>query len=113
MKTLIDSTDDTCFFCVGTNATENSKLVRTSPKHSWWFHISNHPSGHVVWIPPEKREPTRMQIIRGAQLCKDQSKFKNSRRITVEYTPLSNIIPIENGGQVVIQKPKRVLSICV
>ena len=93
---------------IGENASDNWKLIDESQPQHLWFHVADHPSAHIVLI---ENNPTKEQIIRSAQECKMHCKFKNTRKLCIEYTPIENLTKATEVGAVYFKSAKNVKTI--
>jgi len=94
---------------VGSNAKENWTLV-DSKKDYTWLHLNAYPSCHVVI---ETDDPTQEEIIFAAQLCKENTKYKNLRNLKVCYTTCGNLKKGKEAGSVIYKSKRKVNHIVV
>jgi predicted ribosome quality control (RQC) complex YloA/Tae2 family protein len=107
--------NDTIFeIIVGRNAKENWNLIDNSEKEDLWFHIDDKPSCHVFIKKSLNCNIIPMSIIiRGAQLCKEYSKYKNDKKIKIIYTKINNIKKSKEIGSVIILNNKKLEIITI
>jgi predicted ribosome quality control (RQC) complex YloA/Tae2 family protein len=100
-------------FKVGQNAHDNFAVIESSNITDLWFHISDNSSSHVVAsIPPDIQfEKKQMMYIvkQGAILCKQHSRYKSQKNVSVVYTTIQNITLTNIPGSVTIQNSKTVI----
>lgn len=98
---------------IGQNQEENWELIDEAYKNNdqyIWFHLNSFPSCHVIM---EDTEESNENIIMGAQLCKENSKYKNVPNIKVCYTKISNIQKGEKIGSVTFYSNRKKKTIVV
>jgi predicted ribosome quality control (RQC) complex YloA/Tae2 family protein len=99
---------------VGQNAKENWQLIEIAEPFDLWFHLDDKSSGHVIIkeIFNGNKNMCRDSkyfgypyeiIIKGAEYCKSQSKYKMSK-VTIVYTTIENIKKGKDVGSVIIRK---------
>ena len=86
---------------LGRNAKENFDLIDDADPNDWWFHLSDHPSGHCL-IDSEIID--KSMIIFAANLVKEYSKQKNNKNVKIIYTQIKNITKTKTLGQVIVKK---------
>lgn len=94
-------------FKVGQNAKENWELLSLDENYTW-FHLKSFPSCHVVI---EKIDPTNDEILEGANLCLENTKYRNLKNIKVNYTLLKNIKKADKVGSVHFVSNRKVNTI--
>ena len=94
-------------FKVGQNAKENWELLGLDENYTW-FHLKSFPSCHVVI---EKIDPTNDEILEGANLCLENTKYRNLKNIKVNYTLLKNIKKADKVGSVHFVSNRKVNTI--
>ena len=94
---------------VGATADENWILVDSNKEYTW-LHLNSFPSGHVVI---ENTEPTQEEIIFAAQLCKQNTKYRNLRNLKICYTTCGNLKKGVKVGSVVYNSKRKVKYIVV
>ena len=98
---------DDISFKIGQNAQENWELLSLDENFTW-FHLKSFPSCHVVI---EKRDPTQEEIVNGANLCLENTKYRNLKNIKVNYTLLKNIKKADKVGSVHFVSNRKVNTI--
>lgn len=98
---------DDISFKIGQNAQENWELLNLDENFTW-FHLKSFPSCHVVI---EKNDPTQEEIVNGANLCLENTKYRNLKNIKVNYTLLKNIKKADKVGSVYFVSNRKVNTI--
>lgn len=105
-----DQTFENNIIKIGSNANENDKLVKESKQTDIWFHLDKLPSCHVV-ISCDKKNPINNQMIKYcAQLCKDNTKYKN-QTVKVKYTEIKHVKRTETPGKVIIKGKSKTITV--
>lgn len=121
-----ESFDVTIKYIIGQNASENFKIIddanndayndAQSDAHSdaneyyMWFHIDGYPSCHVICkIPDNLSKKDFLKIIkRGALCCKEHSKYRTEKSVSVIYTYLKNVKKTDIIGSVITTNTKSI-----
>jgi predicted ribosome quality control (RQC) complex YloA/Tae2 family protein len=99
---------------VGRNSKENWELIDRSENDELWFHVDDKPSCHVFIKKPLNIDIIPKDvIIRGAQLCKEYSKYKNDKKVKIIYTTIDNIKKAKDIGSVRILNLKKLEIITI
>lgn len=91
---------DEVVFKIGQNQQENWDLIDEAYKNNdqyIWFHLNSFPSCHVI---VEDENPDNNTIIEAAQLCKENSKYKNVPNVKICYTRVCNLKKEKKIGSV-------------
>lgn len=87
-----------CKYYIGHNAKQNDQITfQIGKKGDIWFHANDVPGAHVILKKPEG-PITEEDILLGAKLAATNSFAKNSSKTAVDYTDVSNVKRIPNGG---------------
>jgi len=86
---------------LGNNAQENTQLVKESNQNYIWFHLKSFSSPHLIL---QAQNPSKSDIIKSAQLLKDNTKYKNMKNLTIEYTQIKNVKLTTTLGEVILKK---------
>jgi predicted ribosome quality control (RQC) complex YloA/Tae2 family protein len=107
--------DDIIFkIIVGRNSKENWDLIDNSESDDLWFHVEDKPSCHVFIKKPFNCDIfPKDVIIRGAQLCKEYSKYKHDKKVKIIYTTINNIKKSKEIGSVTILNIKKLEIIII
>ena len=75
-----------------------------------WFHIDGYPSCHVLCkIPNNLSKKDFLKVIkRGALCCKENSKYKSEKSISIIYTYLKNVTKTDVIGTVITSNTKSI-----
>ncbi len=101
--------NDETIIKIGSNAKENWQLVDSDESFTW-LHLNSYPSCHVVI---ETDEPTQEEIIFAAQLCKENTKYRNLRNLKICYTTCGNLNKGPDEGSVICKSKRKVKHIVV
>lgn len=101
-------------YWIGENAQDNWDIIDKSDQKDIWFHLSNHPSAHIILrmngIPLKKI--SKRTLIHCAVQCKKHSKFSdisNKQKIYVIYTEIKNVSKADKPGAVYTKKENYLL----
>ena len=100
---------DDILFKVGQNAQENWDLLSLDENFTW-FHLKSFPSCHVII---EKIDPTNDDIINGANLCLQNTKYRNLKNIKINYTLIKNIVKSDKIGSVTFKSNRKVKTVMI
>ena len=112
MKVIEEKIGDQIFdIYIGKNAKENWELIDNSDPFDLWFHVEDLPSGHIVikerFCDKLNYPNYPNQIISlAANYCKSQSKYKNTTKLKIVYTEISNLKKGKEVGSVYIKNPE-------
>lgn len=99
-------------FLWGKNAQENHDLVDGAAEEDLWFHVSGHPSCHVIGKMPQDIGLNKSDVTKiakqGAIICKSFSKFKSDKNVKIEYTQVKNVTKLKVKGRVSIKNAKSI-----
>jgi len=98
-------------YFIGKSAQDNFDIINAAESHHIWFHIDNEPSGHVIAAIPENldRNEARCIIKQGAVLCKQYSKFKSEKKVSIIYTTVGKLQKAERVGSVITEGTKTIV----
>jgi len=85
---------------IGQSAQENWKLIDDASQNDLWFHVSEHPSPHVIIKMPEKGKISPKTIKYAAVLCKQHSKLKGMKKLSIMYTDIKHVTKADKVGSV-------------
>ena len=92
-------------FRIGSNAHENFDLIDDSHPNDLWFHVNQSPSCHVVAKIRDNIYDKKQQhkiAIQGAILCKQFSKCKSERSVSIMVAPIHCITKTKKIGCVTV-----------
>jgi predicted ribosome quality control (RQC) complex YloA/Tae2 family protein len=107
-------------FYIGQNAQENFDLLDSSKminSEYIWFHLNSFPSSYVIMYSTldEIKNLSENNIDDflnfGANLCKENSKYKYLKNLKIIYTSLKRLTKTDKIGEVIISGKKNILSI--
>jgi predicted ribosome quality control (RQC) complex YloA/Tae2 family protein len=86
---------------VGENAQENWDIIGEAGNSDIWFHVDKFPSCHVILETDSTQlKKLHRSVIRYcADLCKEGSKQKNCKKLSIIYTEVRNVT-INKKGEV-------------
>lgn len=99
-------------YWIGENAQDNWNIISDSNQNDLWFHLSNHPSCHVILKMPEGityKDLSKQTLINCGIHCKLHSKFTNissKNKMRVIYTEIKNVSKGERIGSVHTKKER-------
>lgn len=97
---------------VGKNAKNNWELIDKASKEDIWFHLDDYPSCHVILSVDnninKNIKPHISVIKKCARLCKNGSKLKDTRKVSVIYTKIKNIKKGNEVGSVYSKNVKTI-----
>ena len=90
--------ENNCKYYVGHNAKQNDQITfKLGKKGDIWFHANDVPGAHIL-LKKIEGDITKENILTGARLAALNSYAKNSSKVAVDYTDVSNVKRIPNGG---------------
>lgn len=108
-------------FYIGQNATENWELLDSSKKineNFIWFHLNSFPSSYVIMystLDKLKIDNSQCDINNfltfGANLCRENSKYKFLKDIKVIYTTVKKLKKTNKIGEVIISGKKNLIKL--
>jgi predicted ribosome quality control (RQC) complex YloA/Tae2 family protein len=88
------------FANVGKNAKDNWNILDEAEPCDIWFHLENTSSPYII-LEVKNYDIISLDIITEcAKLCKEKSKEKQSNKVSVIYTTVSNLKKGNNLGSV-------------
>tara|TARA_B100001250_G_scaffold374437_1_gene361269 strand:+ start:426 stop:755 length:330 start_codon:yes stop_codon:yes gene_type:complete len=94
---------------VGQTAAENWLLIDKYKNDNYlWFHLSSFPSCHVF---VENIDISNTDIIKIANICKENTKYRAAKNIKVDYTAMNNIKKGGDVGSVIFKSSRKVNTI--
>lgn len=93
---------------IGKNKYDNWKIFKESNDNHTFFHLRSFPSCYVIF---DGKDPSHDDIIKGAQLCKGHTKFRNIPNIYVEYCECGNLLKTTKIGEVEYKSKRKVNKI--
>ena len=106
----VDAIKQSIDFHVGQNAEDNEQLLRDSSTTDYWFHLEGHSSAHVIAKIPDVLTLDKKQLLKvlkqGAVVCKEVSKLKSQKNVSIVYALADNVSLTETLGTVHVENPK-------
>lgn len=99
-------------YIVGKNAIDNWKIYREAKQIDTIFHLEKFTSPYVIVNFP-MNELTKEHIYMAANLCKDNSKYKNVPKLGILYTSISNTKLGNKVGSFVIINRHKIKTIMI
>lgn len=96
-------------YILGQNAQDNWDILDKAEGTDYFFHLTSFPSCYVIFKC--SGIPTNENIIKAAQICKENTKYRNFFKLRVDYCPCSNITKGENIGEVIFHSLRKVKNI--
>jgi predicted ribosome quality control (RQC) complex YloA/Tae2 family protein len=116
MKTVtrhIDSLNIDVDFVVGGNAQENHDIIDDADPEDIWFHVSGHPSCHVISKIPADAVVDKNGILKiakqGAVVCKELSGLKKQKDVKIDWTRIKYVTKLDKPGSVSITNQKQMV----
>lgn len=94
---------------IGQNAQENWNIINFNCDFIW-LHLNSFPSCHVII---KDNNPDEEVLNYAAQLCKDNTKFKNLKNVKVCYTKCNNLKKGPDVGSVIYKSKRQVKTILI
>ena len=94
---------------IGQNAQENWDLIDFESDFIW-LHLNSFPSCHVI-IKDENPDNDTLQV--AAEMCKENTKYRNHRNLKICYTKCSNLKKGPDVGSVTYKSKRQVKTILI
>ena len=94
---------------IGQNAEENWNIINFGCDFIW-LHLNSFPSCHVII---KDNNPDEEVLNYAAQLCKDNTKFKNLKNVKVCYTKCNNLKKGPDVGSVIYKSKRQVKTVLI
>jgi len=108
----IPSLSQEIVFRCGKNAAGNFTIIDMSKPDDIWFHVSGETSAHVIASIPEEKKIDKKQklhiIKQGAVLCKNISKYKNTKNLEIIYCKVVDLEKTDTLGLVIVKNGKTI-----
>ncbi len=111
-------------YYIGKNAQENWNILDELKKQNddyIWFHLNSFSSGYVIMnttiqilteMNNENNENNIQQYLNyGAELCKQNSKYRNYNNLKIIYTTLKKLTKTDKIGEVIISGKKNIITL--
>ena len=97
---------------VGKNAIDNWKILDEANIYDTWFHLDKFSSAYVI-VNQYIDDMDKETIYKAANLCKEKSKYKNMRNVSIIYTFVKNLKKGSEIGEVIIKSRKKCKKIII
>jgi predicted ribosome quality control (RQC) complex YloA/Tae2 family protein len=117
----IPSLNQDIVFRCGKNAAGNFAIIDMADPDDLWFHVANESSAHVIACLSEEdnenennnnKKLDKKQLLhiikQGAVLCKNISKYKNTKNLEITYSRVKDIEKTHTQGTVIVKKGKAI-----
>ena len=94
---------------IGQNAQENWDLLNLNENYTW-LHLKSFPSCHVII---ENEDINDADLLEGAYLCLQNTKYRNLKNIKVNYTLIKNIKKADKIGAVHFISNRKVNTVMI
>lgn len=114
MKTI---TFNNINYIIGQNAQENWDILdeaNTINPDYIWFHLNSFPSCYVIMYSTLEDlldNSCNIYLNYGAELCKNNTKYKNMRDIKICYTSLKKLKKTQKIGEVIVSGKKNIIKL--
>ena len=108
-------------FYIGSNANDNWKILQDSiniNNNYIWFHLNSFPSPYVIMhstMEELKKNLTQNEVddilFTGANLCKQNSKYKYLNQLKIIYTSLKKLSKGSEIGEVIIKGKTNIITL--
>lgn len=104
-------------FFIGQNAKENWDILDNSLKINEdfiWFHLNSFPSPYIIMhstINDINKDDLQDILYYAANLCKDNSKYKNLKDLKICYTSLKKLKKTTKIGEIIIKGKKNIIKL--
>lgn len=104
-------------FIIGENAQDNWNILDLYKKENnkyIWFHLNSFSSCYVIMcstINDIEKLDIDNYLYYGAQLCKDNTKYRNFKNLKIIYTTLDKLSKTNIIGEVLISGKKKLVTI--
>ena len=104
-------------YVIGENAQDNWNILEEANNINSdyiWFHLNSFPSCYVIMYSALKDlldNSYNIYLNYGAQLCKNNSKYKNMRDIKICYTSLKKLKKTQKIGEVIVSGKKNIIKL--
>ena len=101
-------------YIIGKNAEENWNLLDALKKineNYVWFHLDKFSSCYVIMCVTLSEINSQDYLYYGAQLCKENTKYKNMKNLKIVYTTLNKLTKTKTIGEVIISGKRNIISV--
>ena len=101
----------TCY--IGTSAKENWEILSSAGDADIFFHLTKFPSCYVILSTDGDTNVSVDVIRKAAMICKENTKFRNIFKVSVDYTPCNNVYTGGKVGEAFFRSNRKVNRIVV
>ena len=94
---------------IGQNAQENWNIINFGCDFIW-LHLNSFPSCHVII---EDNDPDQEVLEYAAQLCKNNTKYRNLKNLKICYTKCNNLKKGSDIGSVIYKSKRKVNTLLI
>jgi len=104
-------------YIIGQNAQENWNILDNATKinnNYIWFHLNSFPSCFVIMyssIEDLRDNSLNDYLTYGANLCKQNTKYRNLNDLKICYTSLKKLIKTNKIGEVIVSGKKNIIKL--
>jgi predicted ribosome quality control (RQC) complex YloA/Tae2 family protein len=106
-------------YLIGKNAEENWNILDSSKKINdrfIWFHLNSFSSCYVIIqddlnVNIYNQSEIEDYLIYGAELCKENTKYKNYKNLKIMYTTLDKLNKTNKIGEVFVSGKKKIICL--
>ena len=95
-------------YIIGENAKDNWDILDKADQNDVWFHLDKFTSPYVIM---KSTDTSKINIIYGANLCKENSKYKNLKNLKIVYCSIKQLKKTKITGEVDIKGKKIYINI--
>lgn len=96
---------------IGSSAKENWLLLDQAKEYHIFFHLSSFPSCYVILECEQNYIKNDDDLNQCAEICKNNTKYKNLNNLKVDYTLCNNIIKGTKIGEIYYKSNRQVKQI--
>ena len=104
-------------YIIGENAQENWNILDFYKKENdkyIWFHLNSFSSGYVIMcstINDIDKSQLNDYLYYGAELCKNNTKYRNLKNLKIIYTTLKKLSKTDTIGEVIISGKNNTITV--
>ena len=95
-------------YIIGENAKDNWDILDNAKQNDIWFHLDKFTSSYIIM---KSTDTSKINIIYGAHLCKENSKYKNFKNLKVVYCSIKQLKKTKIIGEVDIKGKKNYINV--
>lgn len=94
---------------LGENAQDNWNIIDFESDYIW-LHLNSFPSCHIII---QDENPDNETLMYAAELCKENTKYRNLRNLKICYTKCNNLKKGTDIGSVIYKSKRQVKTVLV